>query len=515
MQAEEKRLPKGWLHAPLGQTIQPRGEKVSPSEHPDDRFIGMDHVESHSTKILGSLPASSMKSSAARFRSGDVLYGRLRPYLNKVAQPNFDGLASAEFIVFPDTKLIYSCFLKHRLNAADFVSFASHLNEGDRPRVNFDQIGEFMMLIPPLQEQHRIVTKIEELFAELDKGVESLKKAREQLKVYRQAVLKHAFEGKLTAQWREENKDKLETPEQLLARIKQEREARYEQQLEEWNAEVRAWEKNAKIGRKATKPSGFKMPVPIAQSELAKLPDIPSSWQYVRLSEIARVGSGKSVSRSRKLADPIEVPYLRVANVQRGKLDLSMTKSMKIERSQLVGLALRRWDVLFNEGGDRDKLGRGWVWESQIEPCVTQNHVFRASPFLESFQHSKWISHWGNTLGQLYFEAQGKQTTNLASINKTVLSKFPIPLAPIAEQEEILRRVESQTATIDHLEHKVAKSLEQMNALRQSILKKAFSGQLVPQDPNDEPASKLLECIKAEKANDKSPQRSRRGKTPA
>ena len=93
--------------------------------------------------------------------------------------------------------------------------------------------------VPPLNEQHRIVAKIEELFSELDKGIESLKAARAKLNIYRQAVLKHAFEGKLTAQWREETKDKLETPEQLLAHIKQEREARYEQQLQEWKAAVK------------------------------------------------------------------------------------------------------------------------------------------------------------------------------------------------------------------------------------------------------------------------------------
>ena len=102
-------------------------------------------------------------------------------------------------------------------------------------------------------EQRRIVAKIEELFSELDKGVESLKTARGQLNVYRQAVLKHAFEGKLTAQWREENEDKLETPEQLLARIKQERETRYERQLKEWKAAVRTWEECGKARTETTK----------------------------------------------------------------------------------------------------------------------------------------------------------------------------------------------------------------------------------------------------------------------
>src|SRR6202007_387246 len=102
-----------------------------------------------------------------RFYAGDVLYGRLRPYLNKVTKPQFSGLASAEFIVFPDTPLIKSDFLKYRLNAVDFVNFASHLNEGDRPRVGFDQIGDFKLLIPPPNEQKRIVAMIEELFSEL------------------------------------------------------------------------------------------------------------------------------------------------------------------------------------------------------------------------------------------------------------------------------------------------------------------------------------------------------------
>ena len=160
-------LPQGWLKAKLSDVIQPRGEKISPVGCDHMQFLGMDHIEAQTTKIIGSVPASSMKSSAARFYSGDVLYGRLRPYLNKVAQPNFDGLASAEFIVFPDTALVHSKFLKFRLNAADFVSFASHLNEGDRPRVSFEQIGDFEISAPPPQEQHRIVAKIEELFSEL------------------------------------------------------------------------------------------------------------------------------------------------------------------------------------------------------------------------------------------------------------------------------------------------------------------------------------------------------------
>ena len=125
-------LPEGWASGPLSDFIQPHGDRVSPADIPDLPFIGMDHVEAHTMRITGSIPAGRMKSSAARFFRNDVLYGRLRPYLNKVAQPRFDGLASAEFIVFRGNALIDPAFLRHRLNARDFVSFASHLNEGDR-----------------------------------------------------------------------------------------------------------------------------------------------------------------------------------------------------------------------------------------------------------------------------------------------------------------------------------------------------------------------------------------------
>lgn len=221
---------------------------------------------------------------------------------------------------------------------------------------------------------------------------------------------------------------------------------------------------------------------------------------YIQLAAIAQINSGIAVSKSRVINEPIDVPYLRVANVQRGKINLDEVKTISIEKHDLQRFELCYGDILFNEGGDRDKLGRGWIWESQIVPCITQNHVFRATTFIKNISHSKYISFWGNTFGQNYFERTGKQTTNLASINKTVLSLFPIPMCSIAEQEEIDRVLEAQLSTLDKLDLEINLSLTKADVLRQSILKQAFSGQLVPQDPNDEPASVLLERIAKEKA---------------
>ena len=216
--------------------------------------------------------------------------------------------------------IISNKYVCHYLNQLDY---SDHVTGTTRLKLTQNALKRIPVFVAPTAEQRRIVDKIEELFSELDKGVESLKAARAQLKIYRQAVLKHAFEGRLTAQWREENKDKLDTPEQLLARIKRDRTVRYEARLMDWKAAVKTWEASGKLGEKPAKPASFIAHVPISQSELTGLPNIPQSWQYVRLAEIAYIGSGMSVSKSRKLTDPVEIPYLSVANVQRGALNLS------------------------------------------------------------------------------------------------------------------------------------------------------------------------------------------------
>ena len=365
--------------------------------------------------------------------------------------------------------------------------------------VNKGSFEKVLINLAPLNEQKNIVAKIEELFSELDSGIASLKTAQQQLKIYRQALLKHAFEGKLTEQWRKDNADKLETPEQLLARIQTERETRYQQQLEEWQQAVKGWEAKGKEGKRPSKPAIHKPLSRISAEEQEVLPELPKEWSYIRLAEIAAINSGMSVSKNRKLADPIEVNYLRVANVQRGYLDLSEIKSMNIEMVDLPRLQLEINDVLFNEGGDLDKLGRGWIWEGQVSQCITQNHVFRASPFVNEKYHAKFISYWGNSFGRDYFEGGGKQTTNLASINKTVLSNFPIPLPSFTEQQEIVNQLEEKLSIIEQNEKEIESALAKAELLRQSILKKAFNGQLVAQVPDDEPASEVLARIQVEK----------------
>jgi type I restriction enzyme S subunit len=177
---------------------------------------------------------------------------------------------------------------------------------------------------------------------------------------------------------------------------------------------------------------------------------------------------------------------------------------MPIEKATLQAFSLKKWDILFNEGGDRDKLGRGWIWESKVSPCITQNHVFRASLYRTGEKEAKFISYWGNTFGRDYFERIGKQTTNLASINKGVLSMFPVPIASLEEQAQIDQEIESRLSVCDKLAETIDASLRQTDALRQSILKKAFDGRLLGEvelvacraEPDWCPARELVARVK-------------------
>ena len=188
-------------------------------------------------------------------------------------------------------------YLSRYLNQIDYSDYVTGTT---RLKLTQNALKRIPVLVAPTAEQHRIVAKIEELFSELDKGIESLKTARAQLKVYRQALLKHAFEGKLTAQWREENKDKLEKPERLLARIKQEREARYELQRKEWAAAVKKWEESGGLERKPSSPRPPSFPEPFTDIELMAWPEIFGLWRWVKVGELFSVYVGATPSRKNR-----------------------------------------------------------------------------------------------------------------------------------------------------------------------------------------------------------------------
>ena len=237
---------------------------------------------------------------------------------------------------------------------------------------------------------------------------------------------------------------------------------------------------------------------------------IPDDWTWTRLVNVADIIGGVTKGRKFNGKRTTMLPYLRVANVQDGFLDLSEIKNIEALPGDLKKYKLIQGDILFTEGGDRDKLGRGTIWRNEIINCIHQNHIFRAR-VLKKFIIPEYISFFTKSeIAKTYFDKNATQTVNLASINLTTLGGVPIALAPYEEQKEIVKRIEVLFKKADEIEERYKKAKKFVDKLTQSILAKAFRGELVHQDPNDEPAEKLLERIREER-NKELTKKKRRG----
>jgi restriction endonuclease S subunit len=327
------------------------------------------------------------------------------------------------------------------------------------PGINREDVYSIEISLPPLNEQKRIADKLDELFVRVDACRDQLDHVSLILKRFRQSVLFTATSGELT---------------------------------EDWRAERESLDLDHEIEKASTEFS-------FVDASCFGDFSFPINWTIARLGEIAEITGGITKDSKKQNLTDEELPYLRVANVQRGFFDLSEIKTIRVPQKRIEGLLLNPGDILFNEGGDLDKLGRGWVWDGEIERCTFQNHVFRVRLHDENFA-PKFFSWYGNLRGADYFLSVGKQTTNLASINKSLLSALPIVIPPSEEQQEIVRRVEALFSYADQLESLHRSACEQIERLIPALLDKAFRGELVSQDPDDEPASVLLERIRTERA---------------
>ena len=353
-------------------------------------------------------------------------------------------------------------------------------------------IEEIPLPLPPLMEQRHIVAKIEELFSELDKGIESLKAARAKLNIYRQAVLKHAFEGKLTAQWREENKDKLETPEQLLARIKQEREARYEQQFKEWKAAVKTLGAKCKSSRKPTAPKRPTKVVSIKGELREELPAIPACWEWLNLKHVGRIETGTTPPTKIPENYGGKLPFFKPTDLDQGAYVRTARNYLSPLGEECARVLPAGSTLVTCIGATIGKTGFA------VTRCATNQQINSVSPcavFDPKFVYLQMVAPFLNER----VRADASATT-LPILNKSKFSELPFVLFSLPEQHELVRLVEERFVATERSEREIDSALNLAEMLRQSILKNAFSGQLIPQDPDDEPASSLLERIKAEKA---------------
>jgi type I restriction enzyme S subunit len=322
--------------------------------------------------------------------------------------------------------------------------------------IEASRLMSFEIPIPPVNEQGRIVAKIEELFSELDKGIENLKQARAQLAVYRQALLKHAFEGKLTADWRATHAAQLESADQLLTRIR---------------------------GRNLTH---------MRAKDAEILPLLPTGWTYTYLSNVGDLARGKSKHRPRNAAFLFGGPY---PFIQTGEVKAA-------ER------VIRTYEATYSQVG----LEQSKLWPKGTL-CITIAANIAETAFLgfdacfpdsivgftayDGAVEPEFIDLFIQAV-RTRIEAYAPATAQ-KNINLTTLENLVVPLAPLAEQKELISTLAAQLSMISQTDSDIDTNLQKAEALRQSILKKAFAGELVPQDPADEPAAALLARIRAER----------------
>ena len=487
-------LPNGWAEATLSDMVMRPRPKVAPSDHSELPFIGMDHIASHGMKLLGSIRFGDMKSNGGLFFEGDVLYGRMRPYLNKVHSARSSGACSAEFIVFPQSQGIDSDFLAYLLHSRSFVNFASDLSSGDRPRVDFDSVADYPVLVPPIAEQERIVSKIDELFSSIDEGERALERVRKLVERYRQSVLKAAVTGELTREWREKHAGELESGESLLTRIIE--------------ARRKAWEKSEldKMKAKGQRPANsdwkkkYKEP---AWPDTSDLPELPEGWVWaspVQLEDsipnaltIGPFGSNLKVSDYEHSG----VPLIFVRNIRSQRFGGERTKYVTPRKAEeLASHKARACDVLITKMGEPPG-------DACVYPVGSPDAVITSDCI-------KWTLHktlprkdyFANFINSYVGRSQFAEITKGVAQQKVSLDRFrqiAIALPGLTEQEIIADRLEVEFERLLVLEQMIQAENDRSSALRQSVLSAAFSGKLTEQDPADEPASVLLERIAAER----------------
>jgi len=201
------------------------------------------------------------------------------------------------------------------------------------------------------------------------------------------------------------------------------------------------------------------------------------SWKYVKLSDVSKLQTG--IMKGKKYIKPTQMmPYLRVANVQEGYFDLNEIKEIEIPIDDIYRYLLKKGDVLFTEGGDFDKLGRGAVWNEEIYPCTHQNHIFAVRTDIKRLVPKFLSLQARSTYGKKYFLQCSKQTTNLASINSTQLKNFPLILPSLPEQQEIVRILDILLEKERQVKEAAEDVLERIDLMKKAILAKAFRGEL-------------------------------------
>jgi type I restriction enzyme S subunit len=484
-------LPHGWVWTTFGQLQIDNSVGVEPRRTPDQTFelYSVPSFESGRPEIVSGREIGSNKQTV---EEGAVLLCKINPRINRVwivgNYSEHPKIASTEWIPFFAQEPINSKYLAYFMQNNFFRDYLAQNVSGvggSLMRVKASTLADYPFPLAPRLEQQRIVAKIEELFTELDAGVETLNKALVQLKRYRQAVLKAAVTGELTREWRETHRDELEPAANLLARILRERRAKWEaDQLTKMKATGKApksdtWKNKYKA---ANKP------------DIAQHSDLPEGWLWVSLGQL--VWSVKDGPHYSPKYVEEGIPFITGGNVRPSGIDFASAKRINPELHEELSKRCKpeKGDVLYTKGGTTG-IARVNTYDLEFNVWV-HVAVLKLVDSVEPF----YIQHALNSpdcyrQAQRFTHGVGNQDLGLTRMVNII---FALP--SLAEQKEAVSEAERLLSIAEATERTIEQSLKQAERLRQSILQQAFAGKLVPQDPTDEPAEILLQRIKAERA---------------
>lgn len=363
-------------------------------------------------------------------------------------------------------------------------------------------LARFPLAVAPASEQTRIVAKLEELLSDLDAGVAELKAAQKKLQQYRQSLLKAAVEGALTADWREAQRQQgtpTETGAQLLGRILTERRA-------SWEAKQLA--KFKEQGKAPPKDWQQKYPEPV-EPDTSNLPALPEGWAWSTIDQLTveqRYGSSAKTSE-----DSAGVPVLRMGNIQDGALDYASLKYLPESHEEFPYLFLEDGDLLFNRTNSPELVGKTAIYRLERTPCSFASYLI-AVRFAKAFIPEIACAYINSAYGRQWVKSVVVQQVGQANVNGSKLASLAVPIPPSKEQWELVRMLSDQTSSAVEQETTIDRTLRQSAAQRQNILRAAFAGELVPQDPNDEAACALLEGVRADRVERASRPRARKSK---
>ena len=361
-------------------------------------YIGLEHIVSGG-ELLPPQPVQNgeLASTKFRFTPKHILYGKLRPYLAKIARPDFSGICSTDILPILPGKDLERRFLLHFLRQPAMVQRASKEAVGaNLPRLSPSTLARFRVPLPPLAEQGRIA----DILDKADALRAQRRAALAELDTLTQSTFLDLFGDPVT--------------------------------------NTRNWPENKLLG------------------------------------DVADLVSGITKGRALNGATTRVVPYLAVSNVQDMALNLSVVKQIAATESEIARYRLRKDDLLLTEGGDPDKLGRGTLWNDELDECIHQNHVFRVRVTTDGVDplFLNWLV--GSRRGKHYFLRSAKQTTGIASINMTQLRAFPLLLPPVGIQRDFARRI----TAIETLKSRHRAALAELDTLFASLQHRAFRGEL-------------------------------------